>query len=219
MAICEQTEDPAATKGIVQREIVRVVSPGMAFDADSLESGRNNYLFVLHPSSEHGRGAYCVSDITTGSLEYAEYTSLEQLRDDLSLIQAREIAVPSAFHQTAEWAELVKHVGQEFFACVTPSPDFYFNSPQGAEELCRHFSVLNLEGFGLRADHPCLGAVGATFRTIRETQKQGDLRHLLPPTPRPREGQELKWVPPIDLSRYPMPPADVPLVGLLRDLL
>ena len=95
VAICEQMEDPSATKGIVKREIVRVVSPGMAFDADSLDSSRNNFLLVLLPAEEPGTGSYCVSDITTGSLEFASYSSPEQLRDDLSLIQAREVAAPS----------------------------------------------------------------------------------------------------------------------------
>jgi DNA mismatch repair protein MutS len=188
VAICEQTEDPAATKGIVKREIVRVVSPGMAFDSDSLPASANNYLVVLHPGALEGTGAYCVSDITTGSMEYATYSTFEQLRDDLSLIQAREIAASSRVVDTHAWNQLVKHVGPEFFGCVTPSPDFYFNPAQGAEELQRHFRVLNLEGFGLHADHAALGAVGAAFRIIRDTQKQGDLRHLQPPQPRLRDG-------------------------------
>ncbi|MGZ3669133.1 MAG: DNA mismatch repair protein MutS [Bdellovibrionota bacterium] len=188
VAICEQTEESGATKGIVKREIVRVVSPGMAFDSDALDSGQNNFLVVLHPGELVGTGAYCATDITTGSLEFSTYSTFEQLRDDLSLIRAREVAAASSLIDTADWNTLVKEVGPEFFPCLTPSPDFYFSAAQGAAELCRHFNVLNLEGFGLPADHPALGAVGATFRIIRDSQKQGDLRHLQPPTPRLREG-------------------------------
>lgn len=188
VAICEQVEDPAATKGIVKREIVRVVSPGMAYDSDSLESGRNNYLVVLRPGETEGQGTYCVTDVTTGTWEYASYSSFEQLRDDLSLIQAREIAAPSSVVGDQAWNRLVKETGEELFSCVTPSPDFYFSAGQGAQDICRHFSVLNLEGFGLSADSPALPAVAATFRIIRETQKQGDLGHLQPPRPRSREG-------------------------------
>jgi DNA mismatch repair protein MutS len=188
VAICEQTEDPAATKGIVKRAIVRVVSPGMAFDSDSIDSSQNNFLVVLHPGEESGTGAYCATDITTGSLEFGTYDTFEQLRDDLSLLRAREIAVSSRITDTAEWNELLKAVGEEFFGCVTPSPDFYFNPSQGKEELCRHFGVLNLEGFGLGGDHRALGAVGAAFRVIRDSQKQADLKHLSPPTPRLRIG-------------------------------
>jgi DNA mismatch repair protein MutS len=184
VAICEQTEDPATTKGIVKREIVRVVSPGMAFDSDSLDQGKNCYLVVLDVSAR----AYCVSDITTGTLEYATYATHEQLRDDLSLLQANEIVASSARIGAPEWTALEHDVGPEFFQCVTPQPDFYFNGAQGAQELQRHFGVINLEGYGLSSDHPALGAVGAAFRYIRDTQKQGDLRHLQPPAPRAREG-------------------------------
>ena len=188
VAICEQTEDPAATKGIVKREIVRVVSPGMAYDSDSLDSGRNNFLVVLSPGEAEGYGSYCVVDVTTGSWEYASYSGFEQLRDDLSLIGAREIAAPTSVVGTPSWQKLEKETGPELFLCVTPSPDFYFSGPQGSQDICRHFGVVNLEGFGLSSDSAALPAVAATFRIIRETQKQGDLRHLQPPRPRAREG-------------------------------
>lgn len=188
VAICEQTEDPAATKGIVKRAIVRIVSPGMAYDSDSLEAGRNNFLVILKPADESGTGSYCVTDVSTGSWEYARYTTLEQLRDDLSLIQAREVAIPSSLLDTAHWNSLVKQVGPEFFLCVTPSPDFFFSPSQGLQDVCRHFNVLNLEGFGLTSDDTSLSVIGATLRIIRDTQKLGDLKHLQPPRPRQREG-------------------------------
>jgi len=188
VAICEQTENPAATKGIVKREIVRIVSPGMAYDSDSLEAGRNNFLVVLNPSSEPERGYYCVTDVSTGSWEFAQYANLEQLRDDFSLIQAREIAVPTSLIDTPTWNSLVKYIGLEYFQCISPAPDYFFSATQGFQDVCRHFNVLNLEGFGLAADDDCLPVVGATLRVIRNTQKQGDLKHLEPPRPRPREG-------------------------------
>lgn len=188
VAICEQTEDPAATKGIVKREIVRIVSPGMAFDSDSLDSARNNYLVVLGKEEIEGSGSYCVTDVTTGSWEYAAYTSHEQLRDDLSLIQPREIAAPSSLVGTEAWKRLEKSVGPELLPCVTPSPDFYFSPAQALKDICAHFNVLNLEGFGLSSDSKSMPVVGATFRIIRDTQKQGDLKHLQPPQPRAREG-------------------------------
>ncbi|HEY8280764.1 MAG TPA: DNA mismatch repair protein MutS, partial [Bdellovibrionota bacterium] len=186
VAICEQTEDPGVTKGIVKREIVRVVSPGMAYDSDSLDAGQNNFMVVLAPDEIAGQGAYCVADVSTGLIEFSTYAGLEQLRDDLSLIRAREIAAPSSFVGTNAWLELIEQVGPEFFSCITPAPDFYFS--QGPSDLCQHFQVLNLEGFGLSSDHPALNVVSATYRIIREAQKQGDLKHLQPPSPRKREG-------------------------------
>lgn len=188
VAICEQIEDPAAAKGIVKREIVRVVSPGMAFDSDALDSNRNNYLLVLRPAEAGEQGAYCVTDVSTGSMEYSLYSSLDQLRDDLSLLQPQEVAAPSAVIGTSSWQELVHRVGPEYFPCVSPFPDFFFSPEHSAQELCRHFEVLNLEGFGLSPEHPAIGAAGAALRIVRDAQKQGDLRHLRPPTPRLREG-------------------------------
>lgn len=188
VAICEQTEEAGATKGIVKREIVRIVSPGMAYDSDSLDASQNNFLVVLKPGAESGTGSYCVTDVSTGSWEFADYENLEQLRDDLSLIQAREIAVPTSLPDTPAWESLVKEVGPEFFLCVTPSPDFFFSPTQGFQDVCRHFNVLNLEGFGITADHRALPVIGATLRIIRDTQKQGDLKHLQPPRPRQRAG-------------------------------
>ncbi len=188
VAICEQTEDPAATKGIVKREIVRIVSPGMAFDSDALDSAQNNFLLVLHLNSDPKSGAYCIVDLSTGLWEYADFSSFEQLRDDLSLIQAREVSAPSSIIGTEAWNLLTKEVGSEFFSCTTPSPDFYFSPTHGQQDLCRHFNVLNLEGFGLSLESPAMPAIAATFRIIRETQKQADLGHLQPPCPRSREG-------------------------------
>jgi DNA mismatch repair protein MutS len=187
VAICEQTEEAGATKGIVKREIVRVVSPGMAFDPDTLDSERNHYMLALDANLEEGKGAYCLVDVSTGSLEFSEFASLDQLRDDLAVLQPSEILVCFAKAETSPWNEFTKLVGREYFPCVTPVPDFTFSPTHSASELCRHFGVLNLEGFGLGA-HPALGAVGAAFRRIRDTQKQGDLSHLQPPRPRQRAG-------------------------------
>jgi DNA mismatch repair protein MutS len=188
VAICEQTEDPATAKGIVKREVVRIVSPGMAYDNDALDSGQNNFLLVLLPGAESGKGVYCQAELSTGLLEYSAYSSFEQLRDDLSFTQPREIIAPSSVIDTPAWSELVRATGPEFFTCVTSAPDFYFSPTHGAQELCRHFDVLNLEGFGLSQGDPALEVTGAAFRSIREAQKQGDLRHLQPPRPRLRDG-------------------------------
>ncbi len=188
VAICEQTEDAAATKGIVKREIIRVVSPGMAFDPDTLDSEQNHYLMSVDPNFQENRGYYCLVDVSTGALEYSSYNSLEQLRDDLAILQPKEILVSTAKADTHPWNALEKEVGREYFPCITPVPDFYFSPTHSTQELCRHFRVLNLEGFGLASDNPQLGAIGAAFRRVRDTQKQGDLSHLQPPRPRTRAG-------------------------------
>ncbi|MGE3261056.1 MAG: DNA mismatch repair protein MutS [Bacteriovoracia bacterium] len=188
VAICEQIENPAAAKGIVKREIVRVVSPGMAYDNDSLDGEQNNFLLVLKPLEEPNTGVYCQADLSTGSIEYAYYSNLDQLRDDLALIQPKEIIAPSGLVDTHSWNAFADAVGREYFLCVTPVPDFYFEGRGATEHLRRHFDVLNLEGFGLAGDDPAVAVVGATFRAIKDTQKQGNLCHLQAPRPKSRIG-------------------------------
>lgn len=188
VAICEQLESPAGAKGIVKREIVRVVSPGMAFDNDALDGEQNNFMLVLKPGIEPGTGTYCQADLSTGEIEYASFNHLDQLRDDLALIQPKEIIASSSLVDTHAWNELVDFVGREYFLCVTPVPDFYFDNRGAIEHLRRHFDVLNLEGFGLSADDPAVAVVGAAFRAIKDTQKQGNLCHLQAPRPKTRVG-------------------------------
>jgi DNA mismatch repair protein MutS len=187
VAICEQMENPAAAKGIVKREIVRIVSPGMAYDTDSLEREQNNFLLVLQPGEENS-GTYCQVDLSTGTIEYASYNNLDQLRDDLAMIQPKEIIAASSLIDTHPWNAFVESVGREYFLCVTPVPDFYFEGRGATEHLRRHFDVLNLEGFGLAGDDPAIAVVGAAFRAIKDTQKQGNLCHLQAPRPKSRIG-------------------------------
>jgi DNA mismatch repair protein MutS len=188
VAICEQVEEAGATKGIVKREIVRIVSPGMAYDQDSLESETNNYLLVLSPTAETTQGTFCLADVSTGAMEYGQYDSLDQLRDDLALTRPREIVAATSLIGSGAWDQFERTVGKEYFPCVTGVPDFYFSPSQAGQELCRHFNVLNLEGFGLSNEHACVGVAGAAYRRIRDTQKLGDLSHLQPPRPRQRNG-------------------------------
>ncbi len=189
VAICEQTSDPATTKGIVKREIVRVVSPGIVLDQDEIEGGRQNFLVSLSPYSEPpGAGAFCALDSSTGENYFGRWDSLDELQAELAIIQPREILIRESFFGSAEWNRIVSSVGEEYFPCITPVPDFHFDSGTAHETLCRQFGVINLEGFGLSASSLELGAIGAAWRLLRDTQKLGTLEHILPPQPWNRAG-------------------------------
>jgi DNA mismatch repair protein MutS len=188
VAICEQTEAAGTTKGIVKREIVRIVSPGMVFDSDTLDAEQSNYFIALSLSEGFTSGHFCQADVTTGAIEYAAFANADQLRDELSLLQAKEIIAPASLVETKPWNDFVSAVGKEFFPCVTPVPDYYFSAKSAFEDLCRHYDVLNLEGFGLNPTHPSLPAVGAAFRRIRDTQKLAGLQHLQTPAPKSIQG-------------------------------
>ncbi|NUM87873.1 MAG: DNA mismatch repair protein MutS, partial [Bdellovibrionales bacterium] len=189
VAICEQTSDPATTKGIVKREIVRIVSPGIVLDQDEIEAGRQNWLLALAPSPERpNTGSFCALDSSTGEILYGCWDSPEDLQGEMAILQPREILARESLVGSAEWNRLVQTVGEEYFPCVTPTPDFHFHPGTAAEDLCRHFGVMNLEGFGLSAASPELGSIGAAWRLLRDTQKLGTLEHVQPPQPRNRQG-------------------------------
>jgi DNA mismatch repair protein MutS len=177
VAICEQTGDPATTKGIVKREIVRVVSPGIVFDQDTLDGGSNNYLMSLDIGEEFS-GHFCALESSTGENIFGSFKSIEEFRDELAVLRPREFIVAESMIGSPVWNKFVTAVGTEFFSCVTSSPDFHFSRERAQEFLLRHFGVLNLEAFGLNLE---LGAVGAALLRLRETQKQADLSHLKAP--------------------------------------
>lgn len=183
VAICEQVEEASATKGIVRREIRRIVTPGMVLDPDTLDSERNNFMMVLDFSEKTTSGAFAIFDISTGLTEFSAFHSLDQLRDHLGTISPAEIVGKDSLVDSLLWNQNVQEIGKHYFPCVSRAPDFIFNAKIAFEELCQRFGVLNLDGFSLNQEHPALGVVGAGFRRIRETQKSGELKHLQPPRP------------------------------------
>ncbi len=182
VAICEQTSEPTAGKGIVKREIVRVVSPGIAYDQDSLAAGATNYLLTL-ALSELG-GSYCALDLSTGHFSFGSFKNADELRDELAILSPKEILAPQSQIGSEAWNELVSTVGKEYFQCITPTPDFYFVAEYAFDSLCQHFQILNLDAFDLQKESSELGAIGAALRSARDTQKMGDLRHLQAPVRR-----------------------------------
>ncbi len=178
VAICEQIGE--AGKGIVKREIVRVVSPGIVFDQDTLESGSNNYLMALE-LGEGFSGSFCALESSTGENFFGVFHSLEEFRDALAVLRPREFVVAESVVGSAVWNKFVGSVGTELFSCVTSSPDFHFSKERAVEFLLRHLGVMNLEAFGLSAGVVELGAVGAAWMRLRETQKTGALSHLKAP--------------------------------------
>lgn len=184
VAICEQVEAASATKGIVKREIVRIVSPGMAFDQDALEPGENNFVIALQLSGDKEGGAFCALDVSTGACEYARFTSSDDLRDAFASLRPKEILIPLSMEGREDWVKFQNAVGREYFSCITTAADFYFSARGAYEFLCQHFQLANLEAFALTLEHSALGSIGALFRRARDTQRLGDLKHLQAPLPR-----------------------------------
>ncbi|PNU21204.1 DNA mismatch repair protein MutS [Geothermobacter hydrogeniphilus] len=173
VAICEQVEDPKAAKGIVRREVVRVVSPGLVVDTDSLTPKENNYLLALAPGEKNQWGV-AVLDITTGEFRVTEVAGLAGVRGELASLQAREVIL-----QEDGWGDEVARELADLFAgrALTRLPEWAFAVDRATIELQEFFAVSSLEGFGCRGLSGAIAAAGAVLHLLKETQKEG-LTHI-----------------------------------------
>ncbi len=166
VAICEQMEDPALAKGLVDRDVVRIVTPGTLTDASMLDEKTNNFLMSVWFDGKHTGLAW--ADISTGEFSAMEPGEAE-LRAEVSRISPREIICADA-------AALQEKLGGEL-CTVTQQPASWFQPQNAAEALFRHFSLTSLIPLGLEGHRGAVCAAGALIRYLRETQKN-DLNHV-----------------------------------------
>ncbi len=172
VAICDQVEDPAQAKGLVKREVTRVVTPGTVSDPGLLDGKEENLLAALvwEKSTEGGAGAFL--DLSTGTFFVRRWRSSEEAVEDLALLRPREVlwyGGEAGFPGTVvEWAE-------RECPCRTPlDGDRLFDpsDPKKAGELLlRQFGAGTLRGFGLEEGEPAVRAAAAALAYAQETQK------------------------------------------------
>jgi DNA mismatch repair protein MutS len=171
VAICDQVEDPALAKGLVKREVTRIVTPGTLVEEDLLDPRQANHLASIVFSGAQIGLAWL--EITSGDFQAADVT-LQQLPDELSRLSPSECLCPEG---TA--TALSNHLGQCTASrmLVTTRPDWTFDRTTASECLQRHFAVSTLAGFGFEDGQPCLQAAGALLHYIQETIKSS-LSHV-----------------------------------------
>jgi len=179
VAVCEQVEDPKLAKGIVKREVVRVVTPGTVLDSNLLDAKDNNYLASLYPSGE-GFGLSFL-DISTGDFFMAEVAgvhNLAELDTVLARFVPREIVLPKSHQPDAGVAELLRRYTQ----AINSADDWTFDRETSLRTLLDHFKVASLEGFGVHGMKAGISAAGAAIRYIEETQKTvlSNIRRIRP---------------------------------------
>ncbi len=175
VAICEQMEDPRKTKGLVRREVVRVVSPGTLTDAAYLDAREPALLMAISPA--HARPGYGVAllDVSTGEFTAAEYAgpdARQALADELSVLRPREIVAPTAF---TDAAALIAELRLE--ARLTPADEWTFELESARRSLMAQMQTETLHGFGLDDRPAATCAAGALVQYLRDTQK-ADLGHV-----------------------------------------
>ncbi len=167
VAICEQVEDPAVAKGIVKREVVRVITPGMVIEDEILEMKRDNY--VLSIVIDHHRFGISYLDISTGKFRLAESDAIAVVLDELQRISPREIILPESLSSDPAMEPIKQVLGQKR---LTFLEDRAFDSVRCRNRLTDQFNTPNLEGFGCERMKAGIRAAGALLYYVRETQKQ-----------------------------------------------
>ncbi|MCC6421599.1 MAG: DNA mismatch repair protein MutS [Gemmataceae bacterium] len=183
VAICDQVEDASAAKGLVRREVTRVVTPGTVTEDDLLDPRRSNHLVTLTYAASRGRtggagngrgpvvGAAWV-ELSTGQFHAADL-SWQRLADELGRLAPSECLVAEC--EQTRFAEFLRTAAPNVM--LTPRPDWTFEADSARAALYHHFHVTTLAGFGFDDGQPCLAAAGALLLYVQETLK-ADLTHL-----------------------------------------
>jgi len=178
VAVCEQMEDPRKAKGVVKREVVRVVSPGTLTDAGYLEAREPAFLMSLVRGPADADGAAygaALLDLSTGEFTTTEYsgaTGRAALADELLILRPREILAPIGFDEAAS---LIDELRLPARLTTADGWTFDFESARGA--LLTQLRTQTLQGFGLEDRRAAVCAAGALVQYLRDTQK-ADLAHV-----------------------------------------
>ncbi len=177
VAICEQLEDPKNAKGIVKRDVTRVVTPGTNLDIQSIDEGVNNYLMAIVYVADHF--GLSVADVTTGDFFVTEVDSIGRLMDEISKFAPKEIICNSEFYMSGVRIDDLK---TRLGIAVNSLDVRYFEERNAGEMILSHFKVKSLDGLGLM-DYPAgVRAAGGVLSYLTETQKN-DLSNILRITP------------------------------------
>lgn len=158
VAICEQMEDAKDAKGIVQRDVVRVITPGTYMPENPKE---NCYIFSFFP--EGPRYGIALADISTG--DFFVYETEKSLSDEISRFEPREILYPLSLKENIHYSEMLRGLYS------TPIEDWFFDFSEAYRSLLEHFKVSSLDGFGCEGLRPAISAAGALLNYLNDTQK------------------------------------------------
>lgn len=166
VAICEQTEDPKKAKGIVKREVIRIVTPGTIMDQEELDETKNNYICAV--AKNDNSFGFAIADITTGRCMVSDIGKKARLLDEIYKFTPSEIICTSdVISDVLNKDELSKR----FPVSISDVPDWYFDEDKAAEIIKKQFGSDRIEGLGLRDFPKGTMAAGALFSYLYETQK------------------------------------------------
>ncbi|MBE9580011.1 MAG: DNA mismatch repair protein MutS [Proteobacteria bacterium] len=172
VAICEQVEDPAKSKGLVKRDVVRVITPGLILDTEILDSKSNNFLMGLY--LWQGSLGIANLDISTGTFKVTESSEFDEVFDECRRIEPRETLIAESQREQEQVKALIHGLNQTSI-CFLKDETFELESSRA--RLLSQFKTSSLEGFGCNEWQAGIAAAGGLLRYVDDTHK-GDLVHV-----------------------------------------
>ncbi|WP_276538590.1 DNA mismatch repair protein MutS [Dehalobacterium formicoaceticum] len=175
IAICEQVEDPKTAKGIVKREVVRIITPGTVLETNMLQETNANYLLAI--TTRDGIFGIAYTDISTGEFmttEISEEPGAEKLFDEVSRIQPVEIILPTTLYHDKSFRKQLTRTSQPTLTKFSEDQDLYSDT---MDQIQKHFKGRSLESLGLSSLSEAAIAVGMILIFLSGTQKR-DLAYL-----------------------------------------
>ncbi len=169
VAICEQVEDPRKAKGLVKREVVRVLTPGLVTNEENLDAKNSNYLAAITANKKKNSFGLSYLDITTAEFKVTELTSSDELIDEIARISPRELLIPETL---SEWFD--RESGKIIKCYINYINEEYFDYTSCYERLKEHFQVRSLAGFGCDEMESGIRAAGALLAYLSENHQDNN---------------------------------------------
>ena len=167
VAVCDQVEDPATAKGLVKREVVRVITPGMIVEDEYLEAKSNNFILAVYRNADSAGLAYL--DLSTGTFRLTEASSFEEIAGESRRIAPSEIILPESAKDDPGFSAIISAAGD---GAITYLDNRSFGFKNARDGLMRQFRTVSLEGYGCEDLKSGIRAAGALLSYVSDTQKQ-----------------------------------------------
>ncbi|HHT9111280.1 MAG TPA: DNA mismatch repair protein MutS [Candidatus Brocadiaceae bacterium] len=172
VAICEQLQDPEEAKGVIDRGVTRIITPGTVTEDSLLEDKSNNYLMAA-VETQNQLGLSWI-DLSTGRFE-VEDIQKDHLLNEFARLNPSEVLLPE--ETVRNNSAFIEKIRSEYNGMITSRPDWEFSRDTAYRVITEHFGITSLDGFGCEDVGPALGAAGAIIHYLKETQRT-PLKHI-----------------------------------------
>ena len=170
VAICEQIEDPKLAKGVVKRDVIRVVSPGTLTNSDALDDKSNNFIMSVKFDKDLKMIGIAISDLSTGEFFTSELSNTEDLISELSRFMPSELLVEESFLYDSMMVDVAEFLKSTNIFINTHTIDS-FRYKDALESLNSHFGMEAISSYGIEDKDLCIMSSGSLFSYLKETQK------------------------------------------------